>query len=35
MAELSAASKELHFIHQWGIEVIRTVQNFQPPFLTK
>lgn len=35
MAELSAASKELHFIHQWGIEVIRTVQNFSTPFLNE
>lgn len=35
MAELSAASKELHFIHQWGIEVIRTVQNFSSPFLNE
>ena len=35
MAELSAASKELHFIHQWGIELIRTVQNFSTPFLNE
>lgn len=35
MAELSAASKELHFIHQWGIEVIRAVQNFSTPFLNE
>lgn len=35
MAELSAASKELHAVHQWGIEVIRTVQNFSTPFLNE
>ena len=35
MAELSAASKELHAVHQWGIEVIRTVQNFSSPFLNE
>ena len=35
MTELTAASKELHFIHQWGIEVIRTVQNFSTPFLNE
>ena len=35
MTELTAASKELHFIHQWGIEVIRTVQNFSSPFLNE
>ena len=35
MTELTAASKELHFIHQWGIEVIRTVQNFSNPFLNE
>lgn len=35
MAELSAASKELHAVHQWEIEVIRTVQNFSSPFLNE
>ena len=35
MAELSAASKELHAVHQWGIEVIRTIQNFSSPFLNE
>ncbi|MGI5064891.1 phosphatase PAP2 family protein [Treponema putidum] len=35
MTELTAASKELHFIHQWGIEVIRAVQNFSNPFLNE
>ena len=35
MTELTAASKELHFIHQWGIEVIRAVQNFSSPFLNE
>ena len=35
MTELTTASKELHFIHQWGIEVIRTVQNFSTPFLNE
>ena len=35
MAELTAASKELHFIHQWGIQVIRAVQNFSNPFLNE
>ena len=35
MTELTAASKELHFIHQWGIEVIRAVQNFSTPFLNE
>lgn len=35
MAELLAASKELHAVHQWGIEVIRTVQNFSTPFLNE
>lgn len=35
MTELSAASKELHAVHQWGIEVIRTVQNFSSPFLNE
>ncbi|WP_253678461.1 hypothetical protein [Treponema sp. OMZ 788] len=28
MTEFTAASKELHAVHQWGIEVIRAVQNF-------
>ena len=35
MTELTAASKELHFIHQWGIQVIRAVQNFSSPFLNE
>lgn len=35
MTELTAASKELHFIHQWGIQVIRAVQNFSNPFLNE
>ena len=35
MTELTAASKELHAVHQWGIEVIRTVQNFSSPFLNE
>ncbi|UTC83054.1 phosphatase PAP2 family protein [Treponema denticola] len=35
MAELSAASKELHAVHQWGIQVIRTIQNFSNPFLNE
>ncbi|UTC78537.1 phosphatase PAP2 family protein [Treponema sp. OMZ 799] len=35
MTELTAASKELHAVHQWGIEVIRAVQNFSHPVLTE
>ncbi|UTC67559.1 MULTISPECIES: phosphatase PAP2 family protein [unclassified Treponema] len=35
MAEIAAASKELHAVHQWGIEVIRAVQNFSNPVLTE
>lgn len=35
MTEFTAASKELHAVHQWGIEVIRAVQNFSHPVLTE